>query len=275
MRETREVNITPEMAKDYLKHNRVNRTWNRARSVQYAEDMKAGRWELNAETIKFYEDGSLADGRHRLEAIIIANVPVRIDVTTGVANNVSVQDRGRNRSVADVMQLKGHSRIIANSKVVAMAKLHYAVQKNITNVSDGMVEDFIVKNCEILEKLSGIHKDGTRGASKGVNVDAAVIKLPCFYAMNSGEVSESQIRSFLKVVKTGIPEALNQSAAIVCRNDLLSGAIPTHANTDGRKRAVFQIEKAIQDFAAGYPRKKTYAKCAEPIYSCHTNNKED
>lgn len=270
-----EMTITPDMARGYLELNRVNRTLNKGRAKQYAEDIKAGKWELNGEAIKFYDDGSLADGQHRLAGIIIADTPIRTVVITELPKEIAVQDRGRNRSVADVMQLKGMQKDIANNRTIAMAKLHYSVQKNITNVSDGMVERFIEKNEDLIRELVNMSKSYAKGSSKGVNVDAAVIKLPCFYAVNSGECSKDQIRLFLKVLKTGIPNALNQSAALVCRNDIISGAISTRGSTENRKIAVFQIEKAIQDFITGYPRKKSYVKCTEPIYANHVNNQED
>ena len=69
------VTITPEMAVELLKHNHGNRKINRANVRRIADDMLTGAYKLNGETLKLYEDGSLADGQHRLNACILANVP--------------------------------------------------------------------------------------------------------------------------------------------------------------------------------------------------------
>lgn len=269
------MEITPEMARRMLERNHVNRTLNKARAAQYAEDMKAGRWELNGEAIKFYADKSLADGQHRLTGIIIANVPILTLVISGLDKSIAIQDRGRNRSTADVMRLRGYDKELSNHTIVAMARLHYDVQMNKKNIPDGLIEAFIAKHADVLMRLANMQKGGWKGAPKGPNVDAAIIKLPCFYAINSGECNEEQIYQFLKVLRTGIPESLDQMAAVVCRNDILAGAINVRGGSGERKKSVFQVEKAINDFVAGYKRKQSYKAWNEPIYSCHANNKED
>lgn len=259
------------MARKWLLYNPANRPLNEKRARQYAEDIKMGKWELNGEAIKFYSDGTLADGQHRLRAVIIANMPIKSVVITGLSKDVKVQDRGKNRSTSDIMRLKGYSKDIASHKTVAIAKLHYLIQKNITNVSDGLVEEFIIKNKDVLSELSKTYK-GSK-ASKNININSAPVRLACFYAVNSGECTYSQLNAFLKVLRTGIPESLDQSAALVCRNDMLSGVIVMRG-VSYRKKAVFKVEKAIQDFVNKYPRQRTYKAWEEPVYSCHQNNKE-
>lgn len=268
------LTITPSDAERILQKNNVNRTLSPGRVSQYAYDIKNGLWQLNGEAIKFYEDGSLADGQHRLAAIIKANTPVTTTVITGLPNTVTIQDRGRNRSVTDSMQLEGMSKTLANNTVVGITKLHYNVQQNKTNVSDGMVKDFISKNEAVLLKLLSVVPKNTR-KTKSVNVRSAPILLACFYALNSKECSIEQIADFLDVLHCGIPKLLTQTAAIICRNDILSGAINTCGSSQSRAKATRQIEKAIYDFTNQYPRKVTYNNWNDPIYSNHINNKED
>lgn len=267
------ITITPEEASRILEKNNVNRTLSPGRVNQYAYDIKNGLWQLNGEAIKFYEDGSLADGQHRLTAIIKANASMTTTAIYGLPKTVTIQDRGRNRNVTDSMQLEGMNRTLASNIVVGIAKLHYIVQTNKTNISDGMVKDFIKKNEALLLKLLSVTPKNTR-KTKSVNVRCSPVLLACFYALNSKECSIDQIGSFLEVLHSGIPKTLTQTSAIVCRNDLLSGAISIGNSSQNRARATRQIEKAIYDFAIQYPRKVTYSNWNEPIYSNHINNKE-
>jgi len=65
------MNVTPEMAQSWLDAaNTGNRTMTRRVVSKYADDMIAGRWiDTHQNAIAFYDDGSLADGQHRLGAV--------------------------------------------------------------------------------------------------------------------------------------------------------------------------------------------------------------
>jgi hypothetical protein len=96
-----EMTVTPEMAQEWMaRHVKVvaavraanggvgrdNRPirWGDNGVAGYARDMKAGRWDLNGETIKIAWNGTVPDGQHRLCAVIEARVPIRTIVVTGV-----------------------------------------------------------------------------------------------------------------------------------------------------------------------------------------------
>lgn len=269
-----EMMVTPELAKEWLSKNSVNRGINKYRAKQYAYDMETGRWQLNGEAIKIYEDGTLADGQHRLTAIVMYGKAVKMCVITGVPKDISVQDRGRVRNTTDSMIIEGFPRELANNRNVALAKLHYAVTTNGThnNVSDGMVKDFLLRNEENVLSVQMV-AGGHCGRTEGRIHLSTPVKLAMFYALNSKSCQISEIKAFADVLRTGIPTSLNQSAAIVCRNDLMSKAIDAHGGTTKRITATFQVEKALFDFLNEYPRKISYAKWSTPIYSCMDVNK--
>lgn len=107
MRITTET-ITPEIARDWLQHNIQNRAVKPWRVTGYAEDMKAGRWPLNGETIKFDEDGRLIDGQHRLLACIEAGIPFTSLVVRGLHPTARrTVDGGIIRTPADVLRMEG------------------------------------------------------------------------------------------------------------------------------------------------------------------------
>lgn len=100
--------ITPETAADLLTRNIQNRPLNQKRVRQYMNDMLAGRWEENGEAIKITKDGRLADGQHRLKAIIQASRAARILVVRGLDNAaIPTLDTGKTRSAGDVISLSG------------------------------------------------------------------------------------------------------------------------------------------------------------------------
>jgi hypothetical protein len=95
------MEVTPELAKEWMeRHVKVvagNRVANSGKArdnrkirwgddgvAGYARDMRAGRWDLNGETVKLAWNGTVPDGQHRLYACVEAGVPFRSVVVTGV-----------------------------------------------------------------------------------------------------------------------------------------------------------------------------------------------
>ena len=62
------IQMTPALARRYLKGNTSNRKPRNHHVERYANDMRAGLWAFAAEPIKIADDGTLLDGQHRLMA---------------------------------------------------------------------------------------------------------------------------------------------------------------------------------------------------------------
>lgn len=265
--------ITPQMAEEYLSHNMVNRTINRNRVIAYSNDMKTGEWQLNGESIKFDDSGNMVDGQHRLSAIIRANVSVKTFVLRGVESGISLYDRGRNRSVTDTLIISGMNKALADKSVVAISKIYYRIY-GISNTSDAQVRRFIEKYQDSLMTVYEISrgKTGKRSGSTRINVRSGNMLAPVFFALECGVPSET-LNRFLEVVKTGFYESSGESAAIVCRNDIIAGMITMRGGDSARTKACYQIEKAISDFVEKYPRKVSYKNWDAPVYS--NNSKFD
>src|SRR4051812_45826471 len=86
------VLVTPAKAVKWLGLNSpVNRSKKASKIGGYAADMQAGRWNSNTgETIKFDTSGTLIDGQNRLEAVVLANVPVEFDVAYDVPSEAMI-----------------------------------------------------------------------------------------------------------------------------------------------------------------------------------------
>lgn len=116
------VDVTPELARKWLSYNTHNRNMRERMANSYAADMKAGRWAQDGQSIKFgkgdivlLEDpliigGTLLDGQHRLVAVTIADVTVRMLIASNIDDRAQVvMDTGAKRTLSDVLKLRGES----------------------------------------------------------------------------------------------------------------------------------------------------------------------
>lgn len=127
------VEITPALAKEWLQRNTHNRNL-RDRVVNgYAADMTAGAWREDGQSIKFAADGTLLDGQHRLAAIVLSGVAVRILVVRGLPNDAQdTMDVGAKRTMADVLRLRGESHAVTLAAALLRAhKWEQGFRKNI------------------------------------------------------------------------------------------------------------------------------------------------
>ena len=110
--------ITPKKAETPLQSNTHNRALSAKRVEELAAQITSGNWVQNGQTIIVHSDGTLADGQHRLAAVVLANK----SITTSIAYNVpksafATIDTGAKRQVKDVLYING----IGNSPMVAAA----------------------------------------------------------------------------------------------------------------------------------------------------------
>ncbi|MFW6776270.1 hypothetical protein ACOACO_18460 [Nocardioides sp. CPCC 205120] len=110
------LDVTPQMARDWLARNPSNRSVRRHLVESYARDMRAGRWALNGETVKIAADGNLLDGQHRLSAVVLADRIIPMVVVREVsADHMPTIDTGAKRTYADALKVLGEE----NTSVLA------------------------------------------------------------------------------------------------------------------------------------------------------------
>lgn len=107
------------------------RTVSKATVVRYIIDLKAGKVELSPDPITFDVDGNLSNGQHRLEAVRQSGIKAKFIVSTGwPADVIDRIDRGRNRSVANQMQIHGISHACLTAAAVnALVAIAYGGEK--------------------------------------------------------------------------------------------------------------------------------------------------
>lgn len=115
------VNVTPDLARDWLGANTANRAMRRSHAASMARLMRAGEWKLTHQGIAFAADGRLLDGQHRLHSIVEAGVAVKMLVFVGVPNDAfGALDRGLKRQLRD--DLAQDSRIV--DQISYLVRLH-------------------------------------------------------------------------------------------------------------------------------------------------------
>lgn len=98
--------ITPDIASEYLKLNKENRTLNNGRIAYYAKMMKNGEWVLNGESLKFNEVGDFVDGQHRLHACIMANTSFNTLVVRNLEQEAfPTLDQGHLRKIGQIFDI--------------------------------------------------------------------------------------------------------------------------------------------------------------------------
>lgn len=257
--------INPEMAKEYLKKNNVNRVLRRRTVQKYATEMKNGDWQLTDEGISFYTDGSLANGQHRLNAVIEANIPVDFYVTRDVPKQNTIHDRGQKRTSSDILRLDGITSSASSTNALSLVNFMFFLAQRQT-VGDSTLKKFICENeemiCETL-RISGITSNKMQLARK------APVMAAVFCALYCG-VPEDGLCNFIKILNHGFTESQDETAAIVLRNYLIQDFV----NSNSQRIFAFAVAtNAIKDFANGNPRRKRYKTNIDPAFWIYTKKK--
>jgi hypothetical protein len=100
------VNVSPELARTWLKNNNFNRPKNAEVVAKYVRQIREGHWRLTHQGVALTKKGFLLDGQHRLFALIECGVtlPMRVCFNEPI-ENYEVIDCGRNRSNLDVARM--------------------------------------------------------------------------------------------------------------------------------------------------------------------------
>ena len=254
--------ITPERAAHYLKRNVDNyRKISRQKVALYAEEMKAGKWQLNGEGIMFDETGRLKNGQHRLAAILAAGIPVTMTVITGVADDVMIFDNGMTRSTKQMAQGSGYGDVSGTEAAVATA----IVGKFDNKVPKGTVLDWLKDHYSEVNRAYRVC-----GASNRRNLASRVgCVLATYMMLHIEEMKSYEVELFFKIFNTGNTvgsDGYEPSSALVARRmfEERYKAMP-----NDKRRLMEQVEillMALSDFRRGNTRQLNY-KVREPM-SC-------
>lgn len=189
--EIRQETITSQYAKELLELNyNGQRNVSRRKVEEYAADMRAGLWDENVfEPVHITKDMVLLNGQHRLQAVILADVPVKMFICYGgEEQQYKYIDGGTQRTVAEAIKAP------SATEAASVARCIFCLTHGAT----------------ISEALSGKLPRALRDASaaKGRRTSQCSPsrgEIICFYEDNA-ELIDSLVRQgqhFFKALKTG------------------------------------------------------------------------
>lgn len=247
-----EVTITPEMAVEMLSHNMRNRQVNHKRVKAYTKDITKGKWTCSPTPIAFTGDGTLIDGQHRLNAVISANMPVKMIVAYDVPVD-SVIDRGLPRDSGSALYIRGIiDKSVSSRPYMAMVNRYLTVANGSGQIQDYERAEFINANQEAL--VTAMEISGTGSSSPLCR--KAPVRTALMAALMSG-VPEETLASFAYVVNTGFMSDSSQSSAILLRNYVLEHNISGSAEADAMAACA---QMAIRDFVNKTGRQTKYRR---------------
>lgn len=172
------VTVTPQLAKEWLERHNIsyNRSLSPTRTSHYISIIKRGEWRIG-DALKFDMEGMLIDGQHRLKAVSMAGIPVRFLVLRGFDPSAAqILDRGMNRTLGNIAQLKGHQWI--TSAIVSIFNgMFFAVYDSVSTVDKNLTD--LDKINAILTCKEGILLSSYKGCVKqqrGKGLNTAVLK---------------------------------------------------------------------------------------------------
>jgi hypothetical protein len=121
------MNVTPEIARDWLDQTRINRPLQTHQVKAYARDMRNGGWRPVGDPIRIDRNNNLIDGQHRLSAIVESGVTLPLIVVTGLEpEDQLVLDSGVKRRAGDQLALLGQKNSI---RVASVARGLFAIDQ--------------------------------------------------------------------------------------------------------------------------------------------------
>lgn len=256
MSETK-MTITPQIAEVFLEKNTKNRPIRNNRVAQYARDIKSGHWGYSTDPIAFFRDGTLANGQHRLMAIIKAETPAVMKVEYDVPDD-AVFDRGHGRSALDIIHFNDQIPDNLKNNVCSILINNLFRKSGLGVITDSERIQFIKDYPEALsDTVTLVQTGGANKICKKAGVSVAV-----FLALVSGEQYDD-LKSFLSCVNSGFTTGMEQSSAIVLRNYIYSHPAGGSAAINALENVT---EQAIWDFCRRIPRKRKYDSEASGNY---------
>lgn len=242
--------VTPEQARIWLERN-TNRSLRIAKVRAIAKEITDGNWRTTHQGIAFFEDGSLADGQHRLSAIVSAGRAVEMLVTYGMTtqNAEAIDFNLTPRRHHDVFALTQSDTFLADSRCVAMVgnlirNLRHMEGGKRAQASVQCIRQYYLAYRESIDPIFGLMAEN--GRQKGNNAAIASAYVPALYR---GGAAMVQIERFHSILLSGfynesIPGERN---AALLRNAML--AILVRSN-DAAK-LMRRTQRALQGFVRG------------------------
>ena len=153
--------VTPEIAKEWMKHNiHKNRELRKDRVESYEYDLLFGHWSMNGESIKFDCEGNMIDGQHRLQACINTGIGFTTVVVRGVDDNAfRTVDVGMVRTSRQLLKMDRDDGIGEKKNAVGITNIFIKSLTSIDKPTESMRKEFINANVDLLQWYYDLFKN--------------------------------------------------------------------------------------------------------------------
>jgi len=242
--------VGPKAAEAWLNANKSNRRLRDGIVEKYAADMKSGRWTSCPEPISFYDDGDVADGQHRLFAIIESDTEQIFPICRGLKRVDGLNlNTGLSRTLVDNARISKTDDGLSKALISTARAIEFGTISVGRTVSNGETLAIVAKHREAAAfACSEVRR---KSLLCGTVVTGAVGRA---YAAG---VDHDKLRRFCDVLGCGLYNGDNETPAIAIRNYLLEkGAV---LSSSGLWVDTFmKVQNAIRYFVDG--RKLTVIK---------------
>lgn len=192
------VQVTPELAEQWLKDNITNRRYNNTIALKYASDMAEGRWTYTGDPIQFDKDGFLQNGQHRLNAVVKSGKTIPFLIVRGLEPKAQAHmDLGRKRTLGDILHLEGYENALVLAAVARGAASWmggFESDANRNQISDQECRDFLTEYEERVIKAAFIAE-----RYRKIGISAKLLGTFVFMGLMKG-ADESELDSFLSSI---------------------------------------------------------------------------
>jgi hypothetical protein len=239
-----QVEVTPAIAAGWLLLNDGNRNPSKAKIRRFAAALKAGKWALNGETVKFSITGRLLDGQSRLKAIVMAGVGTVIEVRAGLPDAAQKSmDIGETRKGTHTLEMIGEKypnilspalRWIFRWENDALSSKQRARGEDLTVLENMEIEPMLKRHAGLRASVGWCVSAGHRVAKLMPPGEAA------FFHYITGQASASKRDSFFNALATGL--GLNEKSPAWHLREKLQADRASTRRMNQRERLAFVIK---------------------------------
>lgn len=253
---TRQIICTPQMADEFLKRNCNNRKLSSTRVAFLVRQIVDGNWMMTHQGIAFWDDGTLADGQHRLTAIVRAGKSVPVMMTTGLQKPaIHAIDMGRPRSTVDILRFVGMD---ISPSMVSAARILY-IQREMARAGNSTWLNVAIPT-EAFQQFISLARPAIEFGA--IHVCAKGLSHSCFHAAISAAwftQDREKLSRFKVLVADGLDAAPEESAAIRLRDFLMTTNL-TRGGSAARQEVFTRCCTAMRAFLEGRSITKLFCR---------------
>jgi hypothetical protein len=223
--------VSPAMAGEYLKRNTSNRDLLPNNVKRFEEQLRTGAFILTHQGIAFDKSGRLADGQHRLHAIVNTGITAPMSVTFGLDEAAfAVMDQGVKRSAANILN--------CDKKVSELVTLAMRITENTKNTTLASHIDLQAMFTKVGPAAQELLESCSQTASY---FSSAPVRLGAVIRVLAGDDKEYVHDLYAKLVRAEISELPN--IASVWMTQHIKKRIKGNERMDALARALYCFDK--------------------------------